>query len=331
MPPSGTLLVTQQEVASLLSLDDCIAAVEQAFKLQGEGKTVPPGILGMHAHHGGFHVKAGMLELGRPFFAAKMNANFPENRQRNGLPTIQGVIVFFDGENGYPLAVMDSGEITSLRTGAATAVAAKHLARQNSKIVTICGCGIQGRIQIESLARVRPIEQAYVYDTDSDQAGKFAERVSKDLEIDTTAVSDLAKAVADSDICVTSTPSRQYFLTRDIVAPGTFVAAVGADNPEKQELEPALMASSKVVVDVLEQCATIGDLHHALERGVVVRADVHAELSEIVAGKKPGRTTEEEITIFDSTGMALQDVAAAAVVYEKARNTGRCVTLNLAR
>lgn len=330
MAPLGTLFVTQQELGSLLSLDDCIAAVEQAFKLLGEGKTDPPGILGMHAHHGGFHVKAGMLELGRLFFAAKINANFPENRRRNGLPTIQGVIAFFDGENGYPLAVMDSAGITATRTGAATAVAAKHLARQNSKTVTICGCGIQGRIQLESLTRVRPIEQAYVYDTDSDRAGKFAENVSKELKIDATAVSDLAEAVAESDICVTCTPSRQHFLTRDIVAPGTFVAGVGADNPEKQELEPALMASSKVVADVLEQCATIGDLHHALEAGVMVQTDVHAELSEIVAGKKPGRTTDGEITIFDSTGMALQDVAAAAVVYEKARNTGRCVTLNLA-
>jgi alanine dehydrogenase len=225
---------------------------------------------------------------------------------------------------------MDSSEITTIRTGAATAVAAKHLARQNSKTVTICGCGIQGRIQLESLTRVRPIVQAYVYDTDLDRARTFADSVSKDLAINAHAVSDLTEAVAKSDICVTCTPSRQSFLTRDIVAPGTYVAGVGADNPEKHELEPALMASSKVVVDVLEQCATIGDLHHALEAGVVVRADVHAELSEIVAGKKPGRTADEEITIFDSTGMALQDVAAAAVVYEKARNTGCGVTLNLA-
>jgi alanine dehydrogenase len=330
MTPSGTLLLTKQEVAALLNLDDCIAAVEQAFKLQGEGKTEPPGILGMHAHRGGFHVKAGMLELERPFFAAKMNANFPENRQRNGLPTIQGVIVFCDGENGYPLAVMDSSEITTIRTGAATAVAAKHLARENSRTATICGCGIQGRIQLESLTRVRPIKQAYVYDIDSDQARRFADGASKDLEINALAVSDLAEAVSKSDICVTCTPSRQYFLIKDIVAAGTYVAGVGADNPEKHELEPALMASSTVVVDVLEQCATIGDLHHALEAGVVVRADVHAELSEIVAGKKPGRTADEEITIFDSTGMALQDAAAAAVVYEKARNTGCGVRLNLA-
>jgi alanine dehydrogenase len=324
------LLLTRQEVASLLSLDDCIAAVERAFKLHGEGKTEPPGILGMHARRGGFHVKAGMLELDRPYFAAKMNANFPENRRRFGLPTIQGVVVLCHAEHGYPLALMDSIEITIKRTGAATAVAAKYLARPDSKVVTICGCGIQGRIQLEALTRVRPIERAYVFDIHLGQAERFAGSLSGELGIAVTAVRDVAKAVGESDICVTCTPSRRYFLTRDAVTPGTFIAAVGADNPKKQELDPSLMVSNKIVVDILEQCATMGDLHHALEEGLISEANVHAELSEVIAGKKPGRTTEEEITIFDSTGMALQDVAAAAVVYEKARNTGRYVTLNLA-
>lgn len=330
MERKGTLVLTRQEVASLLSLDDCIVAVERAFKLQGEGKTEPTGILGVHARNGGFHVKAGMLELETPYFAAKLNANFPENGQRFGLPTIQGVVALCNAENGYPLAVMDSIEITIKRTGAATAVAARHLARADSKVATICGCGVQGRIQLEALSKVRPVQCAYAFDSDEHKAERFAQSLRADLGIDVRAGRDLPRAVRKSDICVTCTPARQYLLTRDAVSPGTFIAAVGADSPEKQELDPSLMVSSKVVVDVLEQCATIGDLHHALEAGVITRANVHAELSEIVAGGKPGRTTENEITIFDSTGMALQDVAAAAVVYEKARNTGRGVRLNLA-
>ncbi|HYG79987.1 MAG TPA: hypothetical protein VD861_06345, partial [Pyrinomonadaceae bacterium] len=129
-------------------------------------------------------------------------------------------------------------------------------------------------------------------------------------------------------VLVTCTPSKQAFVKRDFVQPGTFVAAVGADSPEKQELEPALMARAKIVADIVEQCATMGELHHALEAGLVTREDVHAELGEVVAGVKPGRTSPEETIVFDSTGMALQDVVAAAAVYEKAVRSGVGTLLN---
>ncbi len=190
-------------------------------------------------------------------------------------------------------------------------MAAKHLARTDSKVATICGCGNQGRIQLRALRKVRHLERAYAFDLDRERARRFARELTAELGIDVQAVPDLSEAVRRSDICVTCTPSRRHFLNRQDVAPGTFIAAVGADNPEKQELDPALMASSKVVVDLLEQCATIGDLHHALEQGLLTRADVQAELAEVVSGRKPGRTSAEETIIFDSTGTALQDVAAA--------------------
>jgi len=326
----GTLLLTGQDVRSLLSLDECIMAVEGAFRLYGEGKTAAPGILGIHAREGGFHIKAGLLQLGRNYFAAKVNANFPGNGTRLGLPTIQGVIVLSDAENGRPLAVMDSMEITSLRTGAATAVAAKHLARKNSRVATICGCGNQGRIQLRALVNVLRLEKAYAYDMLGERASRFANELSAALRIEVTAVTDLSHAVRQSDVCITCTPSRRYFLQRQDVRPGTFIAAIGADNPEKQELEPALMADSKIVVDMLEQCATMGDLHHALQAGLVTIADVYAELGEIVAGKKLGRESVDEIIVFDSTGMALQDVAAAASVYEKAMRERCGITLDFA-
>ncbi len=326
----GTLLLTGQDVRSLLSLDECIMAVEGAFRLYGEGKTAAPGILGIHAREGGFHIKAGLLQLGRNYFAAKVNANFPGNGTRLGLPTIQGVIVLSDAENGRPLAVMDSMEITSLRTGAATAVAVKHLARKNSRVATICGCGNQGRIQLRALVNVLRLEKAYAYDMLGERASRFANELSAALRIEVTAVTDLSHAVRQSDVCITCTPSRRYFLQRQDVRPGTFIAAIGADNPEKQELEPALMADSKIVVDMLEQCATMGDLHHALQAGLVTIADVYAELGEIVAGKKLGRESVDEIIVFDSTGMALQDVAAAASVYEKAMRERCGITLDFA-
>jgi alanine dehydrogenase len=330
MKSDEILLLTSREIQSLLTLDECIAAVEHAFRLYGEGKAVPPGVLSMHTCDGGFHVKAGLLELDRSYFAAKVNGNFPKNSTRFGLPTIQGVIVLCDSGNGTPLAVMDSREITSLRTGAATAVAAKYLARGDSRIITVCGCGNQGRVHLKALSRAFKFQTIFAYDNSEEQALQFAHELASDLKVSVTVVADLARAVRQSDICVTCTPSRQPFLGRDDVRPGTFVAAVGADNPEKQELHPNLMAKNKIVCDILEQCAVMGDLHHALDAGSLTRADVHAELGEVVAGRKPGRESEEEIIIFDSTGMALQDVAAAAFLYEKAQRDGAGVRLNFA-
>ncbi len=331
MRSPGTLLLTRRDVAALFTIKDCIAAVETAFRLYGEGKTQPPGILGVHAANGGFHIKAGLLELNRPYFAAKLNANFSQNAKLFGLPLIQGVIVLCDAENGYPLALMDSIEITILRTGAATAVAARYLARRDSKSILICGCGNQGAVSLRALAGLFPLERAFAYDIDHSRSEQFAGELSAELRIQVQAVSKVADAANQADICVTCTPAKRFILMREAVRPGTFVAAVGADSEDKQELEPALLSENKIVVDILEQCATIGELHHALDENVITKDSVHAELGEVVAGTKRGRASAEEIIIFDSTGMALQDVVSAAAVYEKAIGTGKGTIINLAQ
>jgi alanine dehydrogenase len=330
MKSDEILFLRSREIQSLLTLDECIGAVEHAFRLYGAGKVVPPAVLSMHTPDGGFHVKAGLLDLDRSYFGAKVNGNFPDNNARFELPTIQGVMVLCDAGNGTPLAVMDSRDITSLRTAAATAVAAKFLARPDSRTVTVCGCGNQGRVQVKALSRVCPLQTVFAYDKSGEQALRFAHELASDLNISVTPAADLAAAVRQSDICVTCTPSRQPLLGADDVRPGTFVAAVGADSLTKQELHPSLMAKSKIVCDMLEQCAVMGDLHHALDAGVVTRAEVYAELGDVVAGKKPGRESDEEIIVFDSTGMALQDVAAAAFLYEKAERQGSGVRLSFA-
>jgi len=321
-------LLERREIASLLTLETCIAAVERAFLLYGQGATSPPGILGVHAADGGFHIKAGLLKTSKSYFAAKLNANFVENTKRFGLPLIQGLILLCDAENGYPLAVMDSTEITIKRTGAATAIAAKYLARPDSKTATICGCGNQGRVQLRAIKTVLPIEQAFAFDVERTHAITFAAELSSGLQMQIQPTDDLVAALKQSDVCVTCTPARQFFIRKQDIHPGMFIAGVGADNPEKQELEPELLASSKIVADILEQCAAIGDLHHALQKGLLQKTQVHAELGEIVAGKKPGRITRDEITIFDSTGMALQDVAAAIEVYERALQAGMGIRKN---
>jgi alanine dehydrogenase len=326
----ATLVLGRRDVRALLDLDACIAAVERAFRLHAEGKSLAPGVLAVPSRSGGFHIKAAGLFSERLYFAAKTNANFPENPRRAGLPTIQGVIVLCDGENGTPLAVMDSIEVTVRRTAAATAVAARHLARRDAKVATICGCGAQGRAQLQALARVLPLELAFAFDAEDGAAREFARDMKAELAIEVQAVTDFQRALGRSDVVVTCTPSRRPLLFREQVRAGTFVAAVGADSEHKQELEPRLLAEATVVVDLLEQCAAIGDLHHALAAGAMTAADVHAELSDLVVGRKPGRRRADEITVFDSTGTALQDVAAAALVYESALRAGRGLATALA-
>ena len=313
-----TLLLTRSDVERLLTLEECTAAVEDAFRLYATGKAKPPGALGIHVEGGSFHVKAAALALERPYFAAKLNANFPENGVRLGLPTIQGVLALCDASNGMPLAVMDSMAITAMRTAAATAVAAKYLAREACDTALICGCGGQAPWQLRALCPVRRPRRIYAYDRDASKAAAFAERMESELSIPVAVVGDLAEAVASSDIVITCTTASRFLIARGMVKPGTFVAAVGADNELKQEIDPLLLAHATVVVDLLEQCCAIGDLHHAIDAGLMARSDVHAELGEIIAGVKPGRTRADEITVFDSSGTALQDAAAAAAVYRRA-------------
>ena len=318
MAPDGTLLLNRSEIRELLTLEESISAVERAFLAHAEGNTLAGGLLHVDAHGGEFHVKAGGLKAARTYFALKANGGFFENKKRYGLPNIQGVILLCDGENGYPLALMDSTEITIQRTGAATAVAAKYLARADSRVATICGCGAQGRVQLKALVQALPIRKAWAFDQQPDAARSFAADMSVALGIDVQSAADLKSALWQSDVCIACTPSRKHFLTKDMVLRGTFISAIGADSPDKQELEPELLVGNKLVVDILEQCATVGELHHAIAKGLLNRGNVHAEIGEIIAGRKPGRTSPEEITIFDATGTALQDTAAAIVVYEKA-------------
>lgn len=323
------LVLSRRDVLDLLTLPDCIDAVESAFRLHAEGRTLGPGVLGVPAGNGGFHIKAAGLVGERRYFAAKTNANFPDNPRLFGRPAIQGTVVLCDATMGAPLAVMDSGSVTALRTGAATAVAAKYLARRDARTATVVGCGVQGALQVAAIAAVMSLQRLFLVDADPEHAQSLAARARIDLNIPVEVRQDVRAALRESDVCVTCTPARGAFIAASDVMPGTFIAAVGADNQGKQELAPELVASVTLVVDVLEQCAEIGELQHALAAGLMRREDVHAELADVVAGRRPGRVSDDEITVFDSSGTALQDVAAAIAVYEKARLTGRGTEVKL--
>ena len=313
-----TLLLTRSDIGSVIGPRECLTAVEQAFRDYGEGKLAAPVSIGLHAAKGTFHVKAAIGD----HFVAKINANFPGNPRSHGLPTIQGVIVLADADRGTPFAILDSALITTLRTAAATAIAADRLARRDASVVSIIGCGTQGRASLDALRLVRDVREAFVFDVDRAAADRLASEASRDFGIGVRAAASIDEAIGSADVVVTCTPSRAAFLERRHLRPGLFIAAVGADNPEKHELAPEVLRDAKVVADIADQAAKMGDLHHAIAAGIVSRDDIHGELADVLCGRVPARTSAGEIFVFDSTGTALQDVAAASIAYARALERG---------
>jgi ornithine cyclodeaminase/alanine dehydrogenase-like protein (mu-crystallin family) len=324
----ATLVLTRAEIAALMTPGDYRRAVEAGFRAAAEGRAAAPEPMHILGDGGTFHTKG--ARVGR-FVAIKTNGNFPGNRERCGLPTIQGVVVLCDAEDGRVLALMDSIEITLQRTAAASAVAAERLARPGARRIAICGCGDQALPQLIALKDVLPIDAGFAWDRDLARAGALA-AAAAGLGIVLSPTGDLARATDGAEVIVTCTTAREPFLGPEHVAPGAFVAAVGADSPDKSELKPDLFRGATVVVDLKSQALAMGDLRHAVAAGAIGAAQVHAELGEVVAGTRPGRTRDDEIAIFDSTGTALQDVASAARLYELAcaREAGRAVDLGAA-
>ena len=313
----GTRLLTKSDIAAVLSMSDCIDAVEAAFLAHAKGDTIAPGVLATHVAGGGFHVKTAGMTTSRAYYVAKVNANFPDNPRLRQLPTVQGALLLYDAGNGTLLAVMDSAEITRLRTAAASAVAARHMALPHAEAMTVCGCGLQGRAHVDAMMSVRPIRRIFAWDIHRDAAEAFAREISSARKIDVTPVESHASGTKQSDIVVTTTASKQAFLSLGDLRKGAFVAAVGADSDAKRELATDVLTGATVVADIREQSATIGDLHHAIAEGRMTARDIHGELADVVSGRIPGRRSQDEITVFDSTGTALEDVAAAARVYER--------------
>jgi ornithine cyclodeaminase/alanine dehydrogenase-like protein (mu-crystallin family) len=258
---------------------------------------------------------------GRLFVAVKVAAFFDQRPQTIGLPSIVGLIQLFDGTNGQPLAIMESALITELRTAAGTAVALDQLARRDARHLLVCGAGAQVLRHVEAIAAIRDLETVQLW-------GRTLERTQATLtEIRTrfphlhaTLADDLRSATQEADLIACLTPASQPYLQLEDVRPGTTIAAIGSDTPDKQELSLHLLASAAVVCDFTQQCAEVGELHHALEAGVMTLPDVRAEIGQVIAGTAPGRQTNEEIVVFDSTGSAVQDAAPAAAVYLAARS-----------
>jgi len=311
-----TLLLSRSDIVALMRRPDYLNAVESGFRAAAQGAASAPPPLSLEGSGGVFHAKAATLRLGRHYAALKFNGNFPDNPA--GLPTIQGAILLCDADNGVLLAVMDSIEVTLRRTAAATALAARFLARPESQTVLVCGCGAQGRAQLEALADIMPLRRCLAWDRDAGRANDFGRDLADTLGLEITVAASVGEAARESDVILACTTAQQPYLELSQVRSGTFIAAVGADSPFKNEVHPELMSRALVVVDVLDQCLEMGDLRHAVHAGTMRPSQVHANLGELVTGEKAGRSSGDQITLFDSTGTALQDVAAAAAIYERA-------------
>jgi alanine dehydrogenase len=315
------VLLSGDDLRRLLNPKVVIESLREAYAALADNPGDQGRSVGFLIEGGSIHVKSGLLPGSHLAFASKVNVNIPDNWKLRQLPTIQGMVVVSDAKDGRPLAILDSITLTGIRTAATAALAAEYGARKHSKRVAIIGCGAQARYQLEAVKGVFPLQTVRVFDVDAARAEAFA-RTSSTATCSVAPVPSVRDAVRDVDICITCTTSKSPVLTDDLDLRGCFVAAIGADNSEKQEIAPGLMRRARILVDDVEACASGGDLNHALRAGAVTKDQVHAELADLAAGRKRGRMTEDELVIFDSSGSGVQDVAAAWVAYREGRRTG---------
>jgi ornithine cyclodeaminase len=314
----GLPSLEEPALRSLVSPAGAVAAIREAFRADGEGRTAVPAVINLPVPgtRGEFHVKTAWID-GVPLIAVKVASGFYDNPAR-GLPTGSGLMALFDASTGMPLGLLfDNGFLTDIRTGAAGAVAADVLARREVKTVGVIGSGVQARLQLACLREVRQIERVIAWSIDRPGLGLYCNEMRAAYGVEAVAAASAEDVCRAADLLVTATPSREPIVRAEWLRPGMHVTAVGADAPGKQELEAACLARADVVVvDRLAQCARFGELSHALAAGLLRETDVHAQLGEIVAGRKPGRIREDQITLCDLTGVGFQDTAIAAMAWK---------------
>ena len=309
----STLLLDKQAVNSLLNMEEVLVVVEEAFRTWGEGKGNMPPKAYLTVEKGDFRAMPAALtgHAGMKW----VNAH-PNNKSRN-LPSVMAVIIYNDPETGYPLAIMDATNITAYRTGAAAAIASKYLARSDSKSLGIIGAGTQAHTQIIAHMEVFNLNSVNTFDITPGSAEKLA----SDLPEFPVKLCTIEEAAA-SDIVCTLTPSRKPAVMNDWIKEGTHINAIGADTAGKEELDPQILRRAMVVVDDIKQSTAGGEINVPIQKGIYSTNDIHGTLADLVLGKIPGRTNSQTITVFDSTGIAIEDIAVAGLMYEKAWQSG---------
>lgn len=318
------LFIDGDVVEDLMTYEDAIESVREAFRAYGSEKSqMPPKTyVFFEEFNGDFRVMPAYLEdLGAA--GVKIVNVHPDNPRNHDLPSVMAMIVLLDPETGEPFSVFDGTEITDYRTGAAGAVAAEQLARDDSEEVGIIGTGAQARTQLRCLDQLFDLKKVKAYDKFEQSRNSFAEDMQKATGVDVEAVESPEIAVDDVDIVVTITPSTEPIIEEGWISDGTHVNAIGADAEGKQELEVGLLERSKILIDEWEQASHSGEISKAVSEGVISKEDIHGNIGEVITDRKPGRQSEDEVTIFDSTGLAVQDVSTAWTVYQKALESGK--------
>ena len=316
----STLLLDKQAVNSLLNMKEVLTTVEQAFRTWGEGKGNMPSKAYLTVENGDFRAMPASL----PGHAGMKWVNaHPGNRSHN-LPSVMAVLIYNDPETGYPLAIMDATNITAHRTGAAAAIASKYLARPESRSLGIIGAGTQAHTQISAHMELFNIDSINVYDISPDSVNTLISDFP-DYPLKSCTIQE---AVA-SDILCTLTPSRNPVVMNEWISAGTQINAIGADAAGKEELDPQILKRAMVVVDDIKQSTAGGEVNVPIKKGIYSINDIHGTLADLILGKIPGRTDSQAITVFDSTGIAIEDIAVAGLIYEKARQSGDYPTINL--
>ncbi len=314
-----TLLLKKSEVKSLLNMKDVIASVEEGYKAFCSGQVIQPDIVSIEIPEcsGEMDIKAGYSKSSR-MISVKCASGFYENQRTTDLPNSLSTVLLFDGGTGFPLCIMDGSLITGYRTGAAGAVSAKLLARKDSKTVAVIGTGEQARMQVLALKEVLDFDRIAVWGRSAEQTALYKQEIEAELICPVEVCGTPEEAVKMADIVITTTPGKSPIIKKEWIRPGTHIVAVGADMEGKQELDPELFRGARIVVDNLRQCISRGETQNPLRQGVITPEDIHCEIGQILLEQKPGRESDTCVTIFDTTGMAVQDNVTAAKIYTRA-------------
>lgn len=314
-----TILLNQSEIRSLITMNETIKSVETAYKVHAERKVQMPAkkYLFYKKFRGDLRIMPcfirGMDESG----VKNVNVH-PDNPRKFGLPTVMALIELVDPQTGFPISVMDGTWITNIRTGAAAAVATKYLAREDSEILGLIGAGVQAAAGLEAINEVMDVKEVKVSCRTCQSRENFAEKASKKYGIKVKAVDTIKEAVRGSDVLLTTTPSHEPVVKSKWVDNGTHINAMGADAPGKQELDSHVLQKAKIFIDCWDQASHSGEINIPVHEGLIKRSDIMGKIGDVILGTVSGRTSHDEITIFDSTGLAVQDIVTAWNVYEKA-------------
>lgn len=321
MLPKRTLLLTEREIRTLLSPKEYLSLAESAFRAYGKGEVILPSKLYLTLPKGIGDFRAMPAYLASPGRCGLKWVNVHVANERHGFPTVMALILLNDVQTGFPLAILDGTWITKMRTGAGGGVAAKFLARKESSVLGLVGCGAQAETQLLFLSRLFRFRKIKFWGLRTSEQNRFLKKL-KGEKYPLEAKGTIRETVLDVDILVTTTPSRRPLVRREWVKPGTHINAIGADAKGKEELDVALLKEGKVVVDDWHQASEGGEINVPFSKRLLKKRDIHATLGEIVCGFKKGRERREEITIFDATGLAIQDIAVAWEIYRKADRHG---------